>query len=71
MKRDKEKIYNIRAAQLQPGNMYPKPPECPNNKEFDPSTSEYFMTDARKMDGFIEWTLNPYPEFTNKSLRGS
>lgn len=69
MKRDKERIYTIRAAQLQPGNMYPKPPECLNNKEFDPETSEYFMTDARKMDGFIEWTVNPYPEFTNKSLR--
>lgn len=70
MKRDKEKIYTIKAAQLQPVNMYPTPPECLNNKEFDPETSEYFMTDARKMDGFIEWTLNPYPEFTNKSLRG-
>lgn len=69
MKRDKEKIYNIKAAQLQPGNMYPKPPECLNNKDFDPETSEYFMTDARKMDGFIEWTLDPYPEFTNKSRR--
>jgi hypothetical protein len=71
MKKDKEKIYSIKASQLQPVNMYPKPPECLNNKKFDPETSEYFMTDARKMKGFIEWTLNPYPEFTNTSLRGS
>lgn len=71
MKKAKEKIYNIRATQLQPDNMFPTPPECLNNKEFDPETSEYFMTDSRKIEGFIEWTINPYPDLTNKSLRGN
>lgn len=71
IKRNKEIIYTIRAPQLQPSNMYPKPPECVNNKEFDPETSEYFMTDERKLDSFIEWTLDPYPEYNNKSLRDS
>jgi hypothetical protein len=69
MKRDKEMIYGIKALQLQPEKMYPKQPACINNKKFDPETSEYFMTDARKLDGFIEWTTNPYPEYTNKSIR--
>ena len=71
MKRNKEKIYSIKAPQLQPSNMFPKPPECTDNKEFDPESSEYFMTDGRKLKGFIEWTIDPYPEYTNKSLRRS
>jgi hypothetical protein len=69
MKINKERIYSIKADQLQPPRMYPKYPECINNKEFDPEKSEYFMTDARQLDKFIEWTINPYPEYTNKSIR--
>jgi hypothetical protein len=69
MKRNKERIYLIKAPQLQPVNMYPKPPGCLNDKKFDPETSEYFMTDGREIDTFIEWTLNPYPEYTLQSKK--
>jgi hypothetical protein len=69
IKKSKEIIYSIKAKQLQPVNMYPKPPACINNKEFNPECSEYFMTDAKTMESFMKWTVNPYPEYTNKSLR--
>jgi hypothetical protein len=71
MKKTKERIYSIKSKQLQPSNMSPKFPECINDKEFDYDTSEYFMTDARKMDKFIEWSTNPYPVYTTTSLRTS
>lgn len=69
-KKDKEKIYQIRAKNMQPPNMYPKPPECVNDKSFDPETSEYFKTDKRKLDYFTEWTIDPYPEYTTNSVKG-
>ena len=68
-KLDKEKIYSIKAPPLQPPKFFPKLPNCVNDKKFDPETSEYFMVDARKMDKVIEWTLDPYPEYTQESLR--
>lgn len=69
IKMDKERIYTIKAEQLQPLRSYPKLPGCLNNKEFDPETSEYFIIDSRKTDKFIEWTTEPYPEFTKESSR--
>lgn len=69
MKNTKERIYSIKADSLQPPRMYPKPTECINDKNFDPESSEYFMTDSRKLDNFIEWTLDPYPEYNSKSIK--
>jgi hypothetical protein len=71
MKISKERIYTIKAKQLQPSNMYPKPPQCINDKSFDTETSEYFMTDERKMKSFIEWTLDPYPGYSINSQKGN
>lgn len=69
LKKNKERIYNIKAVQLQPSNVYPRLPVCTIDREFDPETSEYFMTDARKMKIFSPWSLNPYPEYTQTSTR--
>lgn len=63
LKKDKEKIYSIKADNLQPSNAYPRPPGCTTDKEFDPEQSEYFKTDNRRLPNFVEWTLDPYPSF--------
>jgi hypothetical protein len=68
IKKDKEMTYRIRAPRLQPMNMKPKLPGCINDKTFDPKTSPYFEVDGAKVNGFIEWTDNPYPEYTKHSV---
>lgn len=69
IKKDKERIYHIRSPNLQPSNMYPKPPECINDKSFDPEKSDYFKTDKRELENFVKWTLDPYPEYTTSSIK--
>lgn len=68
LKNNKEKIYNIKADKLQPSRMFPSPPECINNKSFN-YDNEYFKIDGRKLEEFMEYTLEPYPEFTNNTLK--
>jgi hypothetical protein len=71
MKKHKEKVYSIKSKQLQPVSMYPKHPICTNDKTFDSETSEYFMTDARRLESFITWEMDPYPEYNTKSSKES
>lgn len=68
-KKDKEKIYQIKAVNLQPSNMFPKLPDCLGYKKFEPEKSEYFKTDMRLLDKFTDWVLNPYPEYTRNSVK--
>jgi hypothetical protein len=68
-KTDKERMYGIKPNQMQPSNAYPKYPNCDLKNTFDYTKSEYFLTDGRKLDEFINWTINPYPEYTNKSIK--
>ena len=63
IKTNKEKIYNIKGTRLQPYNVYPKHPDCVTDKEFDIESSQYFMIDGRRLDSFLEMTLNPYPDY--------
>jgi hypothetical protein len=69
-KKDKERIYNIKAPQIQPANMFPKQPACANDKTFDPETSEYFKIDNRKLDSLVPWTIDPYPEYGITKTKG-
>lgn len=63
VKRNKEMIYNIKAVRMQPTNFYPSLPECYRKNTFDIESSQYFMIDGRKLDSFIEFNINPYPEY--------
>lgn len=69
IKRNTEIIYNIKAEQVHPPSIYPKPPDCSYNKSFDPEKSEYFMIDGRQLKSFMPVNLNPYPEYTTTSVK--
>jgi hypothetical protein len=66
----KERTYNIKAPALQPGRMYPKKPNCINDKTFDTEASWYFFIDSRKLDKFESMALDPYPHYNRSSTRG-
>ena len=57
----REKIYGIKpdssVPPLQPKNMFPRiSTGCEVARgNFDPEKSEYFMTDGRQLQGFVEW----------------
>jgi hypothetical protein len=69
IRKDKEKIYRIKSKQIQPSNFYLSPLNCNINKSFDYESSEYFTTDARKLNGFNEKSIDPYPEYNSNSVK--
>lgn len=70
-KLSKQQIYGIKSTNLQPPRLYLKFPECKIYKEFKYlDDNPFFIIDNRKVEEFKQRVVNPYPEYTNSSIKG-
>jgi hypothetical protein len=67
LKKFKEQIYQIKAPQLQPVNIYLYN-NCDISKyNFNYKNSPYFNDDMREIEEFVKFNIDSYPEYTRKS----
>lgn len=68
---NKEQIYGIQSSNLQPHRLYLKFPECKINKDFKYlDNNPFFIIDNRKVNKFKKNIIDPYPNYTNTSIKG-